>query len=83
MTQVSLYLVSSSLVMRSLNTKALISSGSLLRIVSIAQESSHFARLESSAKIESRRVNRGTDTKCCRRKDVGNRKECELLQHAN
>jgi hypothetical protein len=69
-------------VLLSLNMKALISSGSLLRILPIAK-ASHFRNLESSAKIEFGCVNRDTDTKSCRRKDVGNRKECELLQHAN
>jgi len=60
----------------SLNMKALISSGSMLCIVPIAN-ASHFRRLESSAKIEFICVNRDTDTKSCRRKDVGSRKDCE------
>ena len=72
-----LYLISSSLVLALLEY-----SGSLLCIVPIAK-ASHFGRLESSAKIEFRCVNRDADTKSCRRKDVGNRKECEQMQHAN
>jgi len=46
-------------VLLSWNMKALISSESLLRIVPIAK-ASHFRRLESSAKIEFRCVNRDT-----------------------